>query len=29
MMKDEINHQPELLGNDTDPELQLLFSLKP
>ena len=29
MMKDEINHQRELLGNDTDPELQLLFRLKP
>ena len=29
MMKDEINHQRELLGNDTEPELQLVFSLKP
>ena len=29
MMKEEINHQRELLGNDTEPELQLLFSLKP
>ena len=27
-MKEEINHQRELLGNDTEPELQLLFSLK-
>ena len=29
MMKEEIKHQRELLGNDTEPELQLLFSLKP
>ena len=29
MMKEEIKHQRELLGSDTEPELQLLFSLKP
>ena len=28
-MKEEINHQRELLSNDTEPGLQLLFSLKP
>ena len=29
MMKEEIEHQRELLGSDTEPELQLIFSLKP
>ena len=29
MMKQEIEQQRELLGNDTEPELQLIFSLKP
>ena len=29
MIKNEINHQRELLGNGTDPEFQLLFSLTP
>ena len=29
MMKKEIEHQSELLGSDTEPELQLIFSLKP
>ena len=28
-MKEEIEHQRELLGSDTEPELQLIFSLKP
>ena len=28
MMKEELNYHRELLGNDTEPELQLLFSLK-
>ena len=29
MMKEEIDHQRELLGSSTEPKLQLLFSLKP
>ena len=29
MMKEEIEHQRELLDTDTEPELQLIFSLKP
>ena len=29
MIKKEIEHQRELLGSDTEPELQLIFSLKP
>ena len=29
MMKEEIVHQRELLGSDMEPELQLIFSLKP
>ena len=29
MMKEEIEHQRELLCSDTEPELQLIFSLKP
>ena len=29
MMKEEIEQQRELLGSDTEPELQLIFSLKP
>ena len=29
MMKEEIEHQRELLGSDTEHELQLIFSLKP
>ena len=29
MMKEEIDRQRELLGSSTEPELQLLFSLKP
>ena len=29
MMKEEIEHQRELLGSDTEPELQIIFSLKP
>ena len=29
MMKEEIEHQRELLGSDTEPELQLIFRLKP
>ena len=28
VMKEEIEHQRELLGSDTEPELQLIFSLK-
>ena len=28
-MKQEIGHQRELLGSDTEPELHLIFSLKP
>ena len=29
MMKEEFEHQRELLGSDTEPELQLIFSLNP
>ena len=29
MMKEEIVHQRESLGSDMEPELQLIFSLKP
>ena len=29
MMKEEIKQQRELLSSDTEPELQLIFSLKP
>ena len=29
MMKEEFEQQRELLGSDTEPELQLIFSLKP